>query len=69
VVDHPDDVLDRTMLRSLALIAAANQRSLVEELNVAVGSYVLREMATRGEEQILEEALFEVMRIDGVSSG
>ena len=52
-----DDVLDQTMLRNLALIAAANKRSVVAELNVAVGTYVLNQIAQRGEDRLIEDAL------------
>ena len=47
-----DNVLDTVMLESLAVIAAANDRSLVEELNRAVESYVLREIASQGKQGI-----------------
>ena len=52
-----DNVLDTVMLESLAVIAAANDRSLVEELNRAVESYVLDEIASHGERGILKRAL------------
>jgi hypothetical protein len=39
-----DKVIDTAMLESLALIAAANERSLVEELNLAVQAYVHEQM-------------------------
>lgn len=52
-----DNVLDTVMLESLAVIAAANDRSLVEELNRAVESYVLNEIASHGERGILKRAL------------
>jgi hypothetical protein len=35
-----DDIIEARMLMSLALIAEANDRSLVEELNLAVQAYV-----------------------------
>ena len=35
-----EEVIDASMLETLALIAAANDRSLVEELNRAVQAYV-----------------------------
>jgi hypothetical protein len=38
-------VLDTVMLETLAVIAAANERSLVEELNRAVRTYVMNEIA------------------------
>jgi len=52
-----DNVLDTVMLESLAVIAAANERSLVEELNRAVETYVLNEMASQGEGGILKRVL------------
>jgi len=52
-----DKILDTVMLESLAVIAAANERSLVEELNRAVESYVLNEIAAQGEGGILKRAL------------
>ncbi len=52
-------VLDTVMLESLAVIAAANERSLVEELNRAVRTYVLGELAEHGEHNLLEQALAE----------
>lgn len=54
---HCDNVLDTVMLESLAVIAAANERSLEEELNRAVESYVLSEIASQGEHGILKRAL------------
>jgi len=54
-----DKVLDTVMLESLAVIAAANDRSLVEELNRAVRSYVLNEIASHGEFRALEQTLLE----------
>jgi len=51
-----DNVLDTVMLESLAVIAAANDRSLVEELNRAVESYVLSEIASQGKQGILKRA-------------
>jgi hypothetical protein len=55
--ERVDNVLDTVMLESLAVIAAANARSLVEELNRAVESYVLNEIASQGERGILKRAL------------
>jgi len=52
-----DNVLDTVMLESLAVIAAANDRSLVEELNRAVETYVLKEIAAQGEGGILKRVL------------
>ena len=50
-------VLDSAMLECLAVLAAANGRSLVEELNVAVKTYVLKEFAEHGEHTLVERAL------------
>ena len=50
------NVLDTAMLECLAVIASANNRTLVEELNVAVKTYVLREFAEHGEDQLVESA-------------
>ena len=50
------NVLDTTTLECLAVIAAANDRSLVEELNLAVKAYVLKEFAEHGEDRLLERA-------------
>lgn len=50
-------VLDTAMLECLAVLAAANGRSLVEELNVAVKTYVLKEFAEQGEDALVERAL------------
>ena len=50
-------VLDTVMLETLAVIAAANERSLVEELNRAVRTYVLNECAEHGELRLLERAV------------
>ena len=50
-------VLDTVMLETLAVIAAANERSLVEELNRAVRTYVLNELAESDELRLLEQAV------------
>jgi hypothetical protein len=50
-------VLDTGMLETLAVIAAANERSIVEELNRAVRSYVLNMLAEHGELRLLEQAV------------
>ena len=50
-------VLDTVMLETLAVIAAANERSIVEELNRAVRTYVLNELAEHGELHLLEQAV------------
>lgn len=39
-----DEIIEARMLASLALIAEANDRSLVEELNLAVRAYVAERM-------------------------
>jgi len=54
--ERSDNVLDTIMLENLAVIAAANDRSLVEELNRAVESYVLREYASQGRQEIHDRA-------------
>ena len=50
------NVLDTAMLECLAVIAAANDRSLVEELNLAVKTYVLKEFAEHGDDRLVERA-------------
>jgi hypothetical protein len=55
-------VLDGVMLETLAVIAAANERSLVDELNLAVRTYVLNEIAEHGELHLLERAVSEEAR-------
>ncbi len=55
-------VLDTVMLETLAVIAAANERSLVEELNRAVRTYVLNELVEHGEDRLLEQAVSEEAR-------
>lgn len=55
--ERSDNVVDTVMLESLAVIAAANDRSLVEELNRAVESYVLNEVASQGQQGIVDRAL------------
>jgi hypothetical protein len=42
-----DEIIEARMLASLALIAEANDRSLIEELNLAVQAYVLEQMPRR----------------------
>ena len=53
------NVLDTAMLECLAVIAAANDRPLVEELNLAVKNHVLREFAEHGEGQLVERAFLD----------
>ena len=50
------NVLDRATLECLAVIAAANDRSLVEELNLAVKTYVVKEFAEHGEDRLMARA-------------
>jgi hypothetical protein len=52
-------VIDTAMLESLALIAAANDRSLVEELNLAVQAYVLEQIPPRRGLERLQRAFAE----------
>jgi len=54
--ERSENVLDTIMLENLAVIAAANDRSLVEELNRAVETYVLREFAAHGRQEIQDRA-------------
>ena len=35
-----DEIIDKSLLLSLAILAEANGRSVTEELNIAVSSYV-----------------------------
>jgi len=50
-------VLDTVMLESLAVIAAANERTLVEELNRAVRTYVMNELAEDRQLRLIEQAV------------
>jgi hypothetical protein len=50
------NVLDSAMLECLAVIATAHDRSLAEELNLAVRSYVLNQFAEHGEGRLVERA-------------
>ena len=54
MVIRDGNVLDNTILQELAVIAAANDRSLIEELNLAVETYVMNEMATSDKLRSLE---------------
>ena len=46
-----NEVIDRNLLQALAILAKVNQRSLVDELNTAVASYVAEELPRKlGEE-------------------
>lgn len=53
------NVLDHALLECLAVLAAANGRSVVEELNIAVKAYVLQEFAEHGQDTLVERALSE----------
>ena len=59
-----DQVLDSVMLESLAVIAAANDRSVVEELNRAVATYVLQEIRSNNDLRCLEETLIARASVD-----
>jgi len=50
------NVLDTAMLECLAVIAAAHDRSVEEELNLAVKTYVLSQFAEHGEGRLVERA-------------
>ena len=52
-----DNVLDTVMLESLAVIAAANERTLVEELNRAVRTYVMNELAEDRQLRLIQQAV------------
>jgi len=51
--------LDGAMLECLAVIPAANERSVEEELNLAVKTYVLSQFAEHGESRLVERAFAE----------
>lgn len=51
--------LDAGMLECLAVIAAANHRTVEDELNLAVKSYVLNQFAEHGEGPLVERAFAE----------
>jgi hypothetical protein len=55
-------VLDTVMLETLAVIAAANERSLVEELNRAVRTYVMNEIAEHNAFRHLQQVVSEEAR-------
>ena len=48
--------LDAGILECLAVIAAANNRTVEAELNVAVKTYVLNQFAEHGESRLVEQA-------------
>ena len=52
-----DRVLDTVMLERLAVIAAANERTLVEELNCAVRTYVMNELVEQSQLRLIEQAV------------
>ena len=51
------DVLEAGLLECLAVVAAANGRSIEEELNLAVKAYVIHELSEHGDERLIERAL------------
>jgi hypothetical protein len=42
-----DEVIDRNLLTGLAILAKANSRSVVDELNIALSSYVMENLPQR----------------------
>jgi hypothetical protein len=42
-----DEVIDRNLLAGLAILAKANSRSVVDELNIALSSYVMENLPQR----------------------
>ena len=50
------NVLDTAMLQCLAVIAAAHDHSIEEELNLAVKAHVLSQFDEYGESQLVERA-------------
>jgi hypothetical protein len=42
-----DEVIDRNLLAGLAILANANSRSVVDELNIALSSYVMENLPQR----------------------
>jgi len=51
------DVLEAGLLECLAVIAAANGRTIEDELNRAVKAYVVQEFSERGDERLIERAV------------
>ena len=51
--------LDVGMLECLAVIAVANNRTVEDELNIAVKTYVLNQFAEHGENRLVERAFAE----------
>ena len=51
--------LDVGMLECLAVIAEANNRTVEDELNIAVKTYVLNQFAEHGENRLIEQAFAE----------
>ncbi len=47
-----DEIIEARMLASLALIAEANDRSLVQELNLAVKAYVHDNLPVRSSQRM-----------------
>ncbi len=52
-----DEIIEARMLVSLALIAEANDRSLVEELNLAVQAYVREQLPLRQQQERSTDAV------------
>ena len=52
-----DEIIEARMLASLALIAEANDRSLVEELNLAVQAYVREQLPLRQQQERQSDAV------------
>ena len=42
-----DEVIDRNLLAGLAILAKTNNRSVVDELNIALSSYVMENLPQR----------------------
>ncbi len=51
------NILDPTLLKCLAMTAAAHERTLEEELNCAVKTYILQEFTEHGVDQLAERTL------------
>lgn len=51
------NVLDPTLLKCLAMTATIHERTLEEELNCAVKTYILQEFAEHGVDQLAERTL------------
>ena len=65
---HDDDVIDHNLLRALAVLAQVNGRSVVQELNHAVSSYVEQNLPAKlGDDgfTLLIEAMREDASVEG----